>query len=126
MKPGDLFWGGKQCLAFGLPRRLVRSSVGVGDELMAAAVVRQSLTGPDRSVWFTTRYLDFLQKAELPFRVSVWDHRNFRLVEALHRPVIGQPVGALHEITADHVVAATLRQLELAGQPLPFDTVPIQ
>lgn len=31
----------------------------------------------------------------------------------------------LTEITADQVVAATLRQLELAGQPLPFDSVAI-
>jgi hypothetical protein len=29
----------------------------------------------------------------------------------------------LKEITPDQVVAAALRQIELAGRPLPFDTV---
>lgn len=125
--PRLLLWGLAQIARHGLPRRLVHTYVGVGDELLAASALRIAHEqGSDlRGTWFLVRYPALHAASTLPARFIPWDARLFQLVRRLRRPVV--ELGYSHRDEAagrdvpvpGHALANFCRQLGVSG-PVPL------
>jgi hypothetical protein len=121
-----LVWGITRLLRHGLPRQLVHTYVGIGDELLAASALRLAhAKGIDlRRTWFASRYPDLHAASKPPVRYLPWDARLFRLVRRLGRPVTylhyeNGPAGECSLPPTAHILAVFSRQLGVTG-PIPL------
>jgi hypothetical protein len=123
MKPALLGFGASLLLRHGWPRRLVSTYVGLGDELMAAAALRElNRRGRGRGTWMLTRYPELWHSTRLKGTFLPWDARIVRLATRLRCPVIDLGYArydAANDCDAPlpgHAIATLCRQLGVRGE----------
>jgi len=116
------FWGTRQLLRWGWPRRIVETYVGLGDELMTSAALRDlHAESGARGTWFLTRYPALHENSGLPISYIPWDARLFRLGMRLRRPIVHLHYSDRDETTGrdmplpGHYIENLARQLGVRG-----------